>query len=194
MKFFLILLFPVSLFFLIACKQYKKDKIATTTITSDTANYFPIHSFIEEQSRFIDLRNFNIVRTITQLNSTKKDTLTKEVFFAELSNFKDLATSFNTQKQYYKETVFQDLGTESYTLNYKSTKPDLPIQRIDILLRAETNTVKQLFARCVYQRNDSSITRQFSFTADKKMEVSTEYSINNNMPIREIRLIEWTKE
>jgi hypothetical protein len=194
MKFLLVLIFTGIFFGSISCNQRKQNNTSPAIITRDTANYFPLNSFIEEQSRFVDLRNLMILRTITQNGKVKKDIISKHIFFTELLPFKTLATDFTTQKKHYKETVFQDLGTESYTLNYLSTNSNLSIQRIDILLRAETNTVKQLFARRVFQKSDSSITQQFSFSTDKKMEISTEYSIHNSKPNREIRVIEWVKE
>ncbi|MGQ4827894.1 hypothetical protein, partial [Enterococcus faecalis] len=84
----------------------------------------------------------------------KQEQISKEEFASELGVFQKLAADFEQQEKDYTETIFQDLGTDSYTLTYQSINPSLSIQRMDILLRSQTNTAKQLFIRSFDQHGD----------------------------------------
>lgn len=185
------ILLPTLLLFY-SCKP-KKTATQKATTQKDTTSFYPLLSFIEEQKRYVDLRDFQITRTIKQNTLSKQEQISKEVFASELAIFRKLAADFEQQKKDYTETIFQDLGTDSYTLTYQSTNPSLSIQRMDILLRSQTNTAKQLFIRSFDQHGDTGFIKQYSFWADKKMEITTEYSVQNNKPIRETKIIEWAK-
>lgn len=174
------------------CKE-KKSTTNKVNTQKDTTSYYPLLAFIEEQKRYVDLRDFRITRITKQTNNSKQELIAKETFLSELSIFQKIATDFEKQKKDYKETIFQDLGTDSYALTYQCTNPSLSIQRIDILLRSQTNTAKQIFIRSFDQHEDTGFIKQFSFWADKKMEITTEYTVRNNEPIRETKIIEWAK-
>ena len=192
MKYFSYFILLLTLLFLYSCKQ-KKTAVNLVSIQKDTSSFYPLVSFIEEQKRYDDVRDFRITRTIKQNTLIKQEQISKEEFASELGVFQKLAADFEQQEKDYTETIFQDLGTDSYTLTYQSINPSLSIQRMDILLRSQTNTAKQLFIRSFDQHGDTGFIKQYSFWADKKMEIATEYSIQKNKPIRETKIIEWAK-
>jgi hypothetical protein len=192
MKCFSYCLLLTALLILFSCKE-KKSSTNKASAPKDTTSYYPLLSFIEEQKNYVDLRDFRITRILKQNNLSKQDIISKETFLSELAIFLKIATDFEKQKKDYTETIFQDLGTDSYTLTYQSTNPSFTTQRIDILLRSQTNTVKQLFIRHFDQRGDTNFIKQLSFWADKKMEIATEYTVGSNKPVRESKRIEWAK-
>jgi len=151
------------------CSEGSRQKAALPL--SDTAKYYPCADFIREQIRFVDLRNFNIYRTITI--DTKKDSsgITKEVFLGLANGVLMVLENWNRQKHLYKETVFQDLSTNSYTINYTAIDPDAKLQRIDILLNDETNTIKRMFLRENWKLNDTTYSNQFSWLADQGFQI-----------------------
>ena len=48
-------------------------------------------------------------------------------------------------KKYYRQSIFQDMTTSSYTFNYTSVNSSLPVQNLSILLDTTTQTVKRVF-------------------------------------------------
>jgi hypothetical protein len=151
------------------CSEGSRQKAALPL--SDTAKYYPCASFIREQIRYVDLRNLDIRQTISVDSKKDSSVMSKEAFIRLANGVLTVLESWNKQKHLYKETVFQDLSTNSYTINYTATNPDAKLQRIDILLNDETNTIKRMFLRENWTLNDTVYTNQFSWLADQGFQV-----------------------
>ena len=156
-----------------ACHHGETSDSKKALLVSDTAKYYPLADFFRAQKEYVDLRNFPIYQ-IRKMDG-KKDSISisKESFLAISNSFSLEADRFQKSKQLYKESVFQDLSTSSYTLNYTPIQYETTeIQDIDILLAEETNLVKRVFIKRVYASGDSSITEQFSWKADKSFQIT----------------------
>ncbi len=177
---------------MMACKnQPSADKNTKPTI-ADTAKFYPIASFVTDEMKYVDLRDF----TITEKNSIGTDTvirlINKDEFLATASPILMQAKWFMTNKNLFTESVFQDLGTESYTINYSSTKAD--IKSIDLLLNQQTNLPKRLFIRVIKQVNDTTLTEQYSWIANKKFVISYSKRTNNGFNQTGSREISWKNQ
>ncbi len=156
---------------------------------ADTSKFYPIDQFIREQIQYVDLRNFiitksnsisnqvnknslNIIDT-SQANHTNQLVISKEAFIKEAAAFLTEAITFSKQKYLYKETVFQDLSTASYTINYTAINTATPIQRVDILLSEETNILKRLFIRKNILLKDTIITQQYSWITNTGFQINS---------------------
>lgn len=186
-------LFVATLFslFLFACGNSTQKKINPNIPLADTAKFYPIDQFIQEQIRYVDLRNFIITKTSNKDSS--KLIISKDAFIAEASNILNEAIAWSKQKQLYKETVFQDLSTASYTINYTAIDAATPIQRVDILLSEETNMLKRLFIRKNEQTKDTVITHQFSWVADKSFQISSS-AVAPNYNKTTANFVNWAKQ
>lgn len=167
----------------VSCKSEPKHSEEKKTALSDTAKFYPIEKFIQDEIQYVDLRDFIINETKLQengdtvlakkVNSTSQ--LTKDEFITAATEIKNKAVWFSNNKHLYKETVFQDLGTESYTINYQSENAD--ITNIDLLLNEQTNLPKRLFIRDISNIEENTITVQYSWTAGKQLTIAK--SIHN---------------
>ncbi|MDD2792309.1 MAG: hypothetical protein PHD73_03965 [Sediminibacterium sp.] len=151
------------------CNEGPRQKTALPV--ADTAKYYPCADFIREQIRFVDLRNFDIRRTLTVDSRKDSSAITKDAFLGLANGILTVLENWNKQKYLYKETVFQDLSTNSYTINYTATDPDAKLQRIDILLNDKTNAIKRMFLRENWKLNDTVYTNQFSWLADQGFQI-----------------------
>ncbi|OYY13458.1 MAG: hypothetical protein B7Y69_12565, partial [Sphingobacteriia bacterium 35-40-8] len=93
--------------------------------------------------------------------------------------FKQLATTFLTldiskqnQQQLYTETIFHDLSTASYTMNYKASQPSSLVKSMDILLDEQTKLAKRVFIVSERQSADSSIMERHSWTTNKQFQIT----------------------
>lgn len=159
---------------------------------ADTAKYYPIASFVSDEIKYVDLRNF----AITEKNSTGADSvisvMTKDEFLTAASPILTLSQWFMANKQLFAESVFQDLGTESYTINYSSTSAD--IKSIDLLLNQQTNLPKRLFIRVIKQLNDTTLTEQYSWIANKQFVISHSKRTKNGFNKTSSREISWKNQ
>ena len=107
----------------------------------------------------------------------------------EAREIKNMSLWFSKNKNLFRETLFQDLGTESYTINYQSEKAD--IKNIDLLLNQQTNLPKRLFVRQIAMDQGNTITVQYSWIAGKQFSIAK--SIHNGRRIiwQSNKTIQW---
>jgi len=177
--------------FLFACGNSTQKKINSTIPVADTAKFYPIDQFIQEQIRYVDLRNFIITNTSDK--DSNKVIISKEAFITEASIILNEAMAWSKLKHLYKETVFQDLSTASYTINYTAIDAATPIQRVDILLSEETNILKRLFIRKNEQIKDTIITHQYSWVADNSFQISNS-AVAPNYNKTTGNFVNWSKQ
>lgn len=181
-------LFLISFFSF--CNEGPRQKSALPV--ADTAKYYPCADFIREQIRFVDLRNFDIHQTITIDAKKDSSVMSKDGFIRLANRVLMVLESWNKQKHLYKETVFQDLSTNSYTINYTATDPEAKLQRIDVLLNDETNTIKRMFLRENWKLNDTVYTNQFSWLADEGFQIVSAKNYQNLSHSQTIA-VDWNK-
>jgi len=177
----------------IACKQSNKQRDDKNIPVADTAKFYPLDNFIEDQMKYVDLRNFTIQKTISSDSSKNSKTIDKEIFLIDAAKVLSLAKSFIKNKQLYKEVVFEDLSTNSYTINYTAINASTPLQRIDILLSEETKIIKRVLMREINKENGIVTTQQINWEADHQFQVNRSKEIEGKIT-KEVILISWNKE
>ncbi len=183
----------ISIALLIAACQSKSNKqLDKLQAIADTSKYYLIDNFIKDQMKFVDLRDFVIHRTITKDSSESNEIIDKSAFLAEAAKVLSIANEFTRHKELYKESVFQDLSTASYTINYTPTDPSLSIQRMDVLLSEETNIIKRCFIRTSSTENGITTVQQISWLADHQFQISQSQTINGKA-VEEQVVISWDK-
>lgn len=191
MKLYAVPVFIISIVVVMSACSNHQVKHNNNLPAGDTAKYYPLRVFLEEQIRYVDLRNFPI-RKVT-VRDGKKDsvTLTKEQFLdmAALFLLRDLSAP--GIKALYKETVFQDQSTGSLTLNYTPVSDTVLVKNIDILLDDETNMVKRVFIRSAYQKGDTTITEQYNWKANKSFQLNRTLQAKNGFTSTETNFVNW---
>lgn len=174
--------FTISLFVtIIACEPSSKKQKAKNIVIVDTENFYPIDNFIAEQMKYVDLRNFKIQKTIDSGLLKNSNPIDKETFLVAASKILSLSKEFINNKQLYKEVVFQDLSTDSYTINYTTINASIPLQRIDILLSEQTKMVKRVLMRKVSEANGIITTQQINWETDHQFQVIISKEIANKI-------------
>lgn len=182
----------VMLFFLtpfVSCesKQSKAEKKEVSL--SDTAKFYSIERYIKDEMQYVDLRDFSITETkITAGDSTTKS-ITKDEFLSIATEILNQTNWFAQNKFLYKETVFQDLGTESYTINYQTDQAD--IKSIDLLLNEQTNLPKRLFIRMIRQEGEITSTIQYSWVTGKQFSIAKSVKKRTDLIEQSSKTIQW---
>ncbi|MDB5211589.1 MAG: hypothetical protein JWQ30_2416 [Sediminibacterium sp.] len=157
----------------------------------DTAKFYPLKDFINEQVRYVDLRNFPIYKITVR--DAKKDsvTISKDQFIALAGIFLNREASFTKEKASFKESVFNDQSTGSITFNYQSTNSKTEVQAIDVLLDEQTNIVKRIFIRSEYNRGDTTVREQCNWKANKSFQVNRTLTTKGGYASDERNYINW---
>lgn len=184
----------VSLLVLVsACHTDKQTEVQTKSSTSDTGRFYPIGEFFKSQIEYVDLRNFTITRK-TDLDGKKDSMVISKEQFANLARpFLEKDISATGTRNLYKETVFQDLSTGSYTLNYTPIQPGLDIQHIDVLLDDQHKMVKRIFIRCSYVKGDTTLTEQYSWKANKSFMIARTSQTISGHTSNSLTFVNWNE-
>jgi len=139
----------------------------------------------------VDLRAYPIY-LIKEING-KRDSMgiDKEVFKSYASIFLQKDISAPAMHDRFTETIFHDLSTKSYTINYRPKSPSEAIQNIDILLDENTNIVKRIFIRTETNNKDTSIIEQCNWKADKSFQINRISKTSNGYTNNEFNYINW---
>lgn len=167
----------VTILLLGSCKTNRKGDQDDTSPKSDTARFYPLVAYFKEQIKYVDLRNFILKKTITTNSGKSVVIINKNDFIHDANIVLKLAGQWELNKKSYKENVFQDLSTASYTINYTAINEHIPLQRIDLLLNQETNIIKRIFIRENQSINDTVITRVISWNTDHGFQINTSKTI-----------------
>ncbi|WP_439504500.1 hypothetical protein [Sediminibacterium sp.] len=189
--------FSVSIIFIlviIACKNPKSsyNVSANNSTVGDTAKYYNIARFIEDEMKYVDLRNFTIIERKFNGLDTVNRIISKDEFLTAASMILAQAKWFMENKELFNETVFQDLGTESFTINYSSKTA--AIKSIDLLLNEQTNLPKRLFIRLSKQIGDTAVTEQFSWTSNKQFMFGRSVKVSNQFYKNSSSSISWKNQ
>lgn len=173
-----------------ACNSGSRPAKTKMAIT-DTANFYPIADFFRKQIEYVDLRNFTLFRITVKDGKRDSSVLTKDEFIALAKVFLDKSISSPAIKALYRETVFQDLSTNSYTLNYSPLGHDAEVKNIDVLLDEDTRQVKRIFIKSSYARGDTAIDEQYNWKADKSFQVNRFLQTKNGFTSKELNYVNW---
>lgn len=179
----------VLLLILTGCKNKKAAPLNKSS--TDSTKFFALNGFFNQQIVDVDLRAYPIY-LIKEING-KRDSvgIDKEVFKSYASLFLQKDISAPEMHDRFTETIFHDLSTKSYTINYRPKLPSEAIQNIDILLDENTNIVKRIFIRTETNNKDTSIIEQCNWKADKSFQINRVSKTANGYTNNEFNYINW---
>ncbi len=192
MKYLWVILFLSVSFF--ACKNKPNSHPSNQASASiDSTKFYPLTDFVNEQIAFVDLRNFIIYQKLRNASKSDSNIISKEQFKAIAANFLAFDISNPDKKQFYTETIFHDLSTASYTINYKSNQASLLVKSMDVLLDEQTKLAKRVFIVSERQSADSSIMKKLSWTANKQFQI-TRTIVSDSGSANETTTVYWIRK
>lgn len=168
-----IILFGCVVLLFAACKNKEKNGKTNELVNNDTV---PFYLYIVEINKELDsLQHNNKLLSFSTTDSSGKNIKST----IDFNQFKLFATSFLQKditqkpiKQFYKETIFNDLTTVSTVMNYTTNKDSLPVKSVDVLLNAKNNSeVKRVDMKVIYDKSDSVITENYSWIFKKGFNI-----------------------
>lgn len=186
---------PVILLFILmsaACGR-RPAPAAQQTAATDTAGFFALPIFFKDQLAYAHSVHAPMYR-ITIKDGKKDSTALSEEAFKQLASvFLNRDISSPAVKALYRESVFHDLGTKSYTLSYTPINNKAFIRGIDILLDEENNNVKRVFIRSQYNKGDTSITEQCNWKAYKSFQINRYLQVGQYSST-ELNYVNWNND
>jgi len=180
----------LSLIILLSCGENATSETRLQA-SPDSTQFFVTSSFFEEQVNQVILlkKPIHVYHTI---NNRQDSAVLDSIQFVQLvQEFRTKDISNASDKKNFRETVFQDAGTNSYTLSYTAVNRDVPVQGVDILLDEATNQVKRIFIRSFTRRGDTSIQEQHNWHAFKGFQINRSLSTPNGYQQQQLTEVKW---
>jgi hypothetical protein len=161
---------------------------------TDTSHFYPLKAYFQVEGR--DIAAHRVQAYIIRITDGHKDSLSlsQEALRAGLQVFTDRAIP-DTAHTLYRESVFEDLGTESITLNYSPVDASkVTVQQVDILLNPTTQQIKRVFIRSVYPVKDTLVREQCSWKTGNTYEINREKTWPGSSIHTELQSVHWQFE
>ncbi|MES2850005.1 MAG: hypothetical protein V4685_13180 [Bacteroidota bacterium] len=187
--------------FLFSCSQNKNNGNATavndttkTPATTENTSFIPVTSILQSELNKLDSVQVTILQITTVNNKQDSAWLPADKVKPKLEGFLFPVIDDKTMAALFKETTFNDEGTEAVTFMYdpKTTLPDsMTLRRWDVYFDPNRNKIRRVYMVKQVKENNILATQQFTWQTGKWAKIVT---INNdknavNPVINEIKWI-----
>lgn len=183
----------LSITSLIACKQNNAN-VESSGATTDTTRFFEVAQYIKSQIDEVNRTPYFIYKVDSSDNKRDSTPITTKVFNQVASQF--LKPDINNQefKKQFRESIFHDETTKSFTINYTTTSKDFELQSVDVLLEEDGQTVKRVFLRKFFNYPDSSAIEQLSWKPNQSFQINRVVQLPDNKEHLYQTIVVWNEK
>ncbi|MFY8127696.1 MAG: hypothetical protein ACOVMM_04915 [Chitinophagaceae bacterium] len=180
------LLFCIS--FIVSCNSTNNQPPLETV--KDTTNFYPLNVMLDNQLADLQRSPFYIYKKTT-INNKMVDSIAfpLDSLYKVIQQFKQYNIDTVGKKEYYTESSFQDLSTNSISLVYTTTNSNMEVINQTILLNQDNNNLKNALVRVIQKGTNYQI--QYNFKPNKSLRISTIKQQNGSEDVVENVFINW---
>lgn len=137
---------------------------------------FPVESFFAGQVHVVDSLQLPVFKYMISDNRVDSVLISLDEFKILANEFMEPDISQPSLSRHYKETGFADQSIPSVTLNYSTTKKDLEIQRMDVVINPNpvlNDKVRSIYIEKITKSKDSSILKKLYWKTNKHFQIIT---------------------
>lgn len=157
----------------------------------DSTKFYPTALFFENQMAIIPRMKKNILVFHTKDGKKDSSVLTTVAFEELVKEFLSKNITELPTKRHYRETVFQDAATGSYTLSYTAIDTTVTIKGMEVLLDEQSNQVKRVFIRSIYRKGDTSVMEQHNWNTAKGFQIIRSFTNLQGYTTNELTEVRW---
>jgi len=157
----------------------------------DSTKFYPTTSFFENQMAIIPSMKKEMMIYSTSENKKDSAILTTEVFKELVKEFISKGITDAATKKHYRETVFQDASTGSYTLSYTAVDTTVSVKGMEVLLNERTNEVQHVFIRTMYRKDNSSIMEQHNWNTSRGFQIIRSITNSQGFTSTKVTEVKW---
>ena len=139
--------------------------------------YFPVLDFIKSEIRYVDSLPVGIIKYTTSNGIIDSGYIKPEEFHRLAQEFVSPMLNKETFEKEYSETSFFDNTTQYSSFLYSTTNKNLPIHRVDVLVKPEDvvyNKVKSIYMEKLLEKADTSIIQKLYWKAGHNFQINSE--------------------
>lgn len=139
-------------------------------------SFFPVTSFIKGQIYTLDSLPVTPLQLTTSLGKTDSAWLPKSELKQLLLPFLNPQINETNQKEYFKETKFNDQTLNAITFTYDlihSIPDSIPLRHWDVYIEPETGKVIKVYLVKILKEGKQNYTQQLTWQTDKMAKITT---------------------
>lgn len=191
---FIIYLLCSTLFFILSCKNQKKetDKPETKSTVTDTVKAFPVIDLLRNDVEDV-LKTPYYMYKITSKNFKRTDSA--QIKIDELSAIIkpllgiDIIAEKSAGK--FKEIVFEDLSTSSISIIHTALDATSQVKSISTLLNNKNNKLKSIYIVTETKQGDNAVKKSYFWKAGKSLTIATSITQPNGSNSEMSEYINW---
>lgn len=148
------------------------DTAGKAPVIADTSQFYATAHFFKSQVDYISLLKTSFYLYKNENGKADSIQIDEPAFRQLAKQFLSKDISDPDMKQHYRESLFQDAGTQSYTLSYSAIDDLVNIRGLDVLLDEQTQQVKRIFIRSQSIKGDTTIQEQYNWNAFKEFQIN----------------------
>jgi len=163
--------FLISIVFYFSCRNSNNSSNGNNS-QADTTRFFQVTRFIKNEIEEVNKTPYYIYKL--EVNNGKADSTPINTSIFNQLSAAFLHPDFNNEslKPKYKENIFEDQTTKSFTISYSTLDKNIEIQNVEILLKEDGQTVKRVFMRKFLNYSDSSAIEQLSWKPGERFQIN----------------------
>ncbi len=175
---FFILLFVTVIIF--SCSEPNTQNAEAKLPSSDSSVFYPVQDFFYREIKNIK-DSAKLITLMTENDGQKDSSIITKAQLTELARpFFENNISNLSVKKYYRESIFQDETTGTYTFDYSSVNNSLPLQNMQVLLDKENQQVKRVFISQVKASGDTVTVQKLGWKTGEGFFVNSSQQLSAN--------------
>jgi hypothetical protein len=176
------------------CTNNSASDNDSTAGHTDSTMFFQTSVIIKRDINELDSTPYFIYK-IDQVNDKKDSTSINTNSFKELaSRFLKPDITSKELKPYYRESIFEDKTIGGFTITYRAVDEEQEVRSVDILLKEDGRTVKNIFIRKFFNYGDSSAIEQLIWKPQERFQIIRSVQKKDNSENNHQTLVVWNQK
>jgi len=150
------------------------DTLKQATGKGEKHEFFPVRDFLEGQVYLMDSLKLPAYKYNTVDNISESVLLAPGEFKALAQEFMNPDINDPAIKGFYKETSFADQSIPNVTFTYSTQKRDLPLQRMDVIIRPDlvlNDQVQSIYLEKVSNNGDTVTVKKLYWKTGESFQI-----------------------
>lgn len=174
-----------------------KTDATNTPATADSSvntSFINVSDYIGGQvTLIVDTFRYPLTKTVTINGKSTLSGATDDEFRALAAQFRNPNIADSSLKKFYKETSIADQSNAMITFEYVSTDPSLPVQKIDVYIKAdpvEADKITSVYIEKNFAKGDTSFSQKLYWKTAKNAQIITEKKLaGKSLPVEQVKIM-----
>lgn len=155
--------------------------------------FFPLEEYLKSEIAGVDSSDKIIMKLVSNGETVDSSIISKDQFQRLAAPFMSFDISDSALRRHYKQDIFLDLSTASFSFTYTAKDVNQPDQYIHVLVDTLTESAKQLFINQRTQQDNEIISRKMGWKTGSSFYINTIFQFPQRQDSITLLSVKWMK-